>query len=96
MRSRNPGRHLFFFLVKYPVEWRQNHVWGPIFDPSYDNFYKCDHFGKGKGKGKGKREGEKGREMPVSTPLNCRSIRSMCDGELFVQFGKLYIACAHL
>ena len=62
-----PGRYLIFFL---------NHVWGPIFDPSYDHFYKCDHFGnkciyiymregkkgreKGKGKREGKREGKKG------------------------------------
>ena len=33
------------FLVKFPVEWRQNHVWGPIFDPSHDHIYKCVHFG---------------------------------------------------
>ena len=33
------------FLIKFPVEWRQNHVKGPIFDPSYYHFYKCDHFG---------------------------------------------------
>ena len=43
--------HLFshqisiFFLIKFPVEWHQNHVWKPIFDPSYDHFYKCEHFG---------------------------------------------------
>ena len=28
-----------FFLVKFPVECRQNHIWGPIFVPSYDLFY---------------------------------------------------------
>ena len=39
------GRYLIFFLIKFPVEWRQNHVWGPIFDPSYDHIYKCDYFG---------------------------------------------------
>ena len=33
MRSTNPGRYLIFFLIKFPVEWRQNHVWEPIFDP---------------------------------------------------------------
>ena len=45
MRSINPGRYLIFFLIKFPVEWRQNQVWGPIFDPSYDHIYKCDYFG---------------------------------------------------
>ena len=38
-RSTGPGRYLIFFLVKVPVECRQNHVWGPIFVPSYDHFY---------------------------------------------------------
>ena len=33
-----------FCLIKFPIEWRQNHVWGPIFDLSYDHFYKYDHF----------------------------------------------------
>ena len=28
----------YFFLMKFPVEWRQNHVWGSIFDLSYDLF----------------------------------------------------------
>ena len=32
-----PGGISFLFLVKLPVECRQNHVWGPIFDPSYDH-----------------------------------------------------------
>ena len=27
--STGPGRYLIFFLVKFPVECRQNHVWGP-------------------------------------------------------------------
>ena len=77
-RSINPGGYLIFFLIKLSVEWRQNHVWGPIFDPGSDHFYKCDHFGnkciyiymregkkgreKGKGKREGEREGKKGRE----------------------------------
>ena len=26
-------------------ECHRNHVWGPIFDPSYDHIHKCDHFG---------------------------------------------------
>ena len=43
MRSINIGRYLIFCLIKFPFECRQNHVWGPIFDPSYD------HFCKGKG-----------------------------------------------
>ena len=38
---------LIFFLVKFPVEWRQNHVWGPVFVPSYDHVYKNIHFCKG-------------------------------------------------
>ena len=29
-----------FFLVKFLVEYRQSHAWGPIFVPSYDHFYK--------------------------------------------------------
>ena len=40
-----PGRYLIFFLLKFPVECRRNHVWRLIFDSSYDHFYKCDHFG---------------------------------------------------
>ena len=34
----------FLFLVNFPVECRQNHVWGSIFDPSHDHIYKCVHF----------------------------------------------------
>ena len=59
-----PARYLIFFLVKVPFECRRNHVWGLIFNPSYDHFYKCDNFGnegvhiyEGREKGKGKREG---------------------------------------
>ena len=73
----------FLFLVKFLVECRQNHVWGPIFVPSYDHIYKNIHFCKGKGrearegkgresgKGKreGKREGKKGREKGKGSPL---------------------------
>ena len=67
MKSTNPGRYIIFCLIKFPVEWCQNHVWGLIFDPSYNHFYKCDHFVMREGKkerekGKGKREGKKGRE----------------------------------
>ena len=42
MRSTNLGRYLIFFLIKFPFECRQNHVWGPIFDLSYDHIHKCD------------------------------------------------------
>ena len=45
MRSTNPGRYLIFFLVKFPVECRQNHVWGPICVWSYDHLIKT-HFYK--------------------------------------------------
>ena len=57
MRSINPGRHLIFFLIKFPFECRQNHVWRPIFVPSYDHIYKNIHVCKGKG---GRDEGRKG------------------------------------
>ena len=30
---------------KFPFKCHRNHVWGPIFDASYDNFHKCGHFG---------------------------------------------------
>ena len=46
-RSTGPGRYLIFFLVKLHVEWRQNHVWGCIFDPSYGNVYENMYFCKG-------------------------------------------------
>ena len=39
------GRYLIFCLIKFPFECRQNHVWGPIFDPSHDHIYKCVLFG---------------------------------------------------
>ena len=45
MRFTNPGRYLIFFLIKFPVECHQNHVWGRVFDSIYDNIYKCDYFG---------------------------------------------------
>ena len=47
--------HLFF--IKFPVEWRQNLVWGPIFDPSYDHIYKCDYFGYTGGRSDGRMVG---------------------------------------
>ena len=47
MRSTNPERYLIFVLIKFPFECRQNHVWGPIFEPSYDHIYKNIHFCKG-------------------------------------------------
>ena len=46
MRSTNPGRYLIVFLIKFPIECRQHHVWRPIFDPSYDHVYKSVHFVK--------------------------------------------------
>ena len=45
------------FLIKFPVEWRQNHVWGTIFDPSYDHMYKCDYFGYTDGRTSGRSDG---------------------------------------
>ena len=42
---KSRGVSHFCFLIKFPFECHQNHVWGPIFDPSYDHFYKCEHFG---------------------------------------------------
>ena len=41
-----PGGISFYCLVKFPVECRQNHVWGPIFGPSYDHIYKNVHLGQ--------------------------------------------------
>ena len=32
------------FSYQIPVECRQNHVWRPIFEPSYDHFYINVHF----------------------------------------------------
>ena len=72
----DPRRYLIFFLINFLVEWCQSHVWGPIFDPSYDHLYKCDHFGniyiyiylyEGREKGKGKRAFLKGR---IGSPIN--------------------------
>ena len=40
MRSTNPGRYLIFCLIKFPFECRRNHVWGPIFEPSYEHIHK--------------------------------------------------------
>ena len=57
MRSTNPRRYLIFFLIKFPVEWRQNHVWGPIVDPSYGHIYKCDYFGYTDGRTGGRTDG---------------------------------------
>ena len=41
------GGIYFLFLMKFHVAWRQNHVWGCIFDPSYDHIYKNVYFCKG-------------------------------------------------
>ena len=60
MRSTNPGRYLIFFLIKFPVECRQNYVWRPIFDSSYDHIHKNINFCKGKGR---ERKGRKGTEV---------------------------------
>ena len=38
-----PGGISPFFLLKFPVECRQNHAWGSIFGPSYDHIYKTVH-----------------------------------------------------
>ena len=62
MRSTNPRRYLISFLVKFPVQWRQNHVWGPICVPSYDHIHKNIHFCKGKGREGEGREGREGKE----------------------------------
>ena len=45
-RSTGTERYLILFLVKFPVDCRQNHVWGCIVDPSYDNIYKNMYFAK--------------------------------------------------
>ena len=34
--------YLIFCLMKFHVECRQNHVWGPIFGPSYDHMTFAD------------------------------------------------------
>ena len=60
MRFINPGRYLIFFLIKFPVEWCQNHVWAPIFDISYDHIYKCDYFGYTDGRADGRADGRTG------------------------------------
>ena len=40
------GGYLILFLIKFPFECHRNHVWKPIFDPCYDHFHKCEHFGQ--------------------------------------------------
>ena len=68
MRSTNPGRYLIFFLIKFPVECHQNHVWGPIFEPSYDHIYKKRIFleeGRKGGRKEGREEGRKGGREEV-------------------------------
>ena len=68
-----PGRYLIFFLIKFPVKWRQNHVWGPIFSRVMTIFinvtileiicYVYMREGKkGREKGKDKKGREKGKE----------------------------------
>ena len=54
-----------FFLIKFPLECRRNHVWGPIFDPSYDHIQKTYIFvkvreGRKEGMKGGSKEGRKG------------------------------------
>ena len=46
MEVYTPQEVSHFFLVKFPVECRQNHVWGPIFVPSYDHIYQSMYFAK--------------------------------------------------
>ena len=41
-----PWEVAHLFSREIPVECRQNHVWGPIFDPSYDHIYKNVYFEK--------------------------------------------------
>ena len=45
LRVYRPGRHPIFSR-ELSVECRQNHVWGCIFDPSYDHMYKNMYFAK--------------------------------------------------
>ena len=42
----DPGRYLIFYLIKFPVECRQNHVWGPILARVMTNFVKHVFFAK--------------------------------------------------
>ena len=57
-KSREVSR---LFLIKFPFECRQNHVWGPIFDSSYNHIHKNIHFWrKGEGRKEGREEGRKG------------------------------------
>ena len=44
--STGPGRYLIFFLVKFHVECRQNHVWGPPGARVMSIFVKTYIFGK--------------------------------------------------
>ena len=63
MNSTNPGRYLIFFLIKFLFECRKNHVWGSIFDPSYDHIHKNIHFGRKRGSEERRKEVRKrGRE----------------------------------
>ena len=40
------GDRSSFFIIKFPVECRRNHVGGSIFDLSYDHVYKSVYFVK--------------------------------------------------
>ena len=42
----DPGRYLIFFLIKFCVEWRQNHIWGPILARVMTNLIKLVFFAK--------------------------------------------------
>ena len=44
LRVYRPREVSHFCLMKFHVECRQNHVWGYIFDPSYDHIYKTNTF----------------------------------------------------
>ena len=57
MISINLGRYPIKFLIKFPFECHRNHVWGSIFDPSYDNIYKCDYFEYTDGRTVGRADG---------------------------------------
>ena len=61
MRSTNPGRYLIFFLVKFPVECRQNHVWGPSGAQVTSIFIKTYIFVKVRAREGKRREGKEGK-----------------------------------
>ena len=59
MTSTNPGRYLIFFIIKFPFEWRQNHVWKGGREEARKG-------GREEGRKTGREEGEL---PPLSPPL---------------------------